>query len=212
MPYRYKREPLLPDEANRLANACQTHEEKLVARTLLDTSLRVSEHANLRKDSLDCQNHRPTVYGKGGPYGSRSKRRLRPWLVQRGRPGSERILIQARASFLRCLPIEQAGCRFPHGDDGAADTATQGSRRVPCAGSICGAPAGNPPAEGVAAMMRGTMAGKADMQAVEGQLPTRSDGIDSRLDRIEHVLLDDQRRRGELLEARMKARDDALAV
>jgi integrase/recombinase XerD len=78
MPYQYKREPLTPDEANRLANACQTHEEKLVVWTLLDTGLRVSELANLRKDNLDWQNHRLTVYGKGGPYGSRSKRRLIP--------------------------------------------------------------------------------------------------------------------------------------
>jgi len=78
MPYQYKREPLTADEANRLANVCQTHEEKLVVWTMLDTGLRVSELANLRKDSLDWQNHRLMVYGKGGPYGSRSKRRLIP--------------------------------------------------------------------------------------------------------------------------------------
>jgi integrase/recombinase XerD len=78
MPYQYKREPLTPDEANRLVNACQTHEEKLVVWTLLDTGLRVSELANLRKDNLDWQNHRLMIYGKGGPYGSRSKRRLIP--------------------------------------------------------------------------------------------------------------------------------------
>jgi integrase/recombinase XerD len=78
MPYQYKREPLTPDEANRLANACRIHEEKLVVWTLLDTGLRVSELANLRKDNLDWQNHRLMVYGKGGPYGARSKRRLIP--------------------------------------------------------------------------------------------------------------------------------------
>lgn len=43
--YQYKREPLTPDEANRLANACQTHEEKLIVWTLLDTGLRVAELA-----------------------------------------------------------------------------------------------------------------------------------------------------------------------
>jgi integrase/recombinase XerD len=78
MPYQYKREPLTPDEANRLANACQTHEEKLVVWTLLDTGLRVSELAGLTKNNLDWQNHRLMIYGKGGPYGSRSKRRLIP--------------------------------------------------------------------------------------------------------------------------------------
>ncbi len=78
MPYQYKREPLTADEANRLANACKTHEEKLVIWTLLDTGLRVSEFANLKRDNLDWQQHRLRVYGKGGPYGSTSKRRVIP--------------------------------------------------------------------------------------------------------------------------------------
>ena len=78
MTYQYKREPLTRDEANRLANACQTHEEKLVLWTLLDTGLRVSEFANLKKDNIDWQAHRLMVYGKGGPYGSATKRRVIP--------------------------------------------------------------------------------------------------------------------------------------
>jgi len=78
MPYQYKREPLTQDEANRLANACQTHAEKLVVWTLLDTGLRVSELATLSKDQIDWQGHRLTIYGKGGPYGSSSKRRVLP--------------------------------------------------------------------------------------------------------------------------------------
>ena len=49
MSYQYKREPLTQDEANRLANACQTHEEKLVIWTLLG----VAELAKLNKDNLD---------------------------------------------------------------------------------------------------------------------------------------------------------------
>jgi len=78
MHYQYKREPLTRDEANRLANACQTHEEKLVLWTLLDTGLRVSEFAKLKKDNIDWQGHRLMVYGKGGPYGSATKRRVIP--------------------------------------------------------------------------------------------------------------------------------------
>ena len=78
MPYQYKREPLTPDEANRLANSCETHEEKLVVWTLLDTGLRVAELANLKKENIDWQGHRLTIYGKGGPYGSKSKRRIIP--------------------------------------------------------------------------------------------------------------------------------------
>ena len=57
---------------------CQTHEEKLVIWTLLDAGLRVAELANLTKDNLDWQNHRLMIYGKGGPYGKLSKRRIIP--------------------------------------------------------------------------------------------------------------------------------------
>ena len=78
MPYQFKREPLTQDEATRLANACRTHYEKLVVWTLLDTGLRVSELAGLTKDNLDWQTHRLMVYGKGGPYGTKSKRRIIP--------------------------------------------------------------------------------------------------------------------------------------
>jgi integrase/recombinase XerD len=65
MPYQYKREPLTEDEANRLANACERHEEKLVVWTLLDTGLRLRELSKLTKDNIDWQRHRLTVYGKG---------------------------------------------------------------------------------------------------------------------------------------------------
>lgn len=78
MPYQYKREPLMPEEANRLANACQSATEKLVIWTLLDTGLRVAELAHLKKENIDWQGHRLTIYGKGGPYGSRTKRRIIP--------------------------------------------------------------------------------------------------------------------------------------
>lgn len=78
MAYQYKREPLTQDEANRLANACNGHKEKLVVWTLLDTGLRVSELAKLSKNNIDWQGHRITIYGKGGPYGSKTKRRVLP--------------------------------------------------------------------------------------------------------------------------------------
>lgn len=78
MPYQFKREPLTQDEANRLANACDTHEEKLIVWSLLDTGLRVSELAAISKNNLDWQTHRLMIYGKGGPYGSRTKRRIIP--------------------------------------------------------------------------------------------------------------------------------------
>jgi hypothetical protein len=51
-------------------------------------------------------------------------------------------------------------------------------------------------------------ASKADIKAVT----TRLDGIDSRLDRIEHLLLAEQKREIEDLKKRMKRLEDALAV
>ena len=78
MRYQYKREPLTADEATRLANACNPHEEKLVVWVLLDTGLRVSELASLKRANLDWQTHRLMIYGKGGPFGTKSKRRVIP--------------------------------------------------------------------------------------------------------------------------------------
>ena len=78
MPYQFKREPLTQDEATRIANACSNADERLTVWTLLDTGLRVSELANLTRDNLDWQLHRLTIYGKGGPYGTKSKRRIVP--------------------------------------------------------------------------------------------------------------------------------------
>jgi len=78
MTYQYKREPLTAEEADRLANACETHEEKLIIWTLLDSGMRVSELAGLNKDNIEWQAHRLMIYGKGGPFGSKSNRRILP--------------------------------------------------------------------------------------------------------------------------------------
>jgi integrase/recombinase XerD len=76
--YQFKREPLTQDEATRLANACESPLEKLIVRTLLDTGLRVSELAGLKTANIDWQGRQLIVYGKGGPFGARSKRRVVP--------------------------------------------------------------------------------------------------------------------------------------
>ena len=39
MPYQYVREPLRAEDADKLSNACNTAEEKLIIWTLLDTEL-----------------------------------------------------------------------------------------------------------------------------------------------------------------------------
>jgi len=76
--YQYKREPLTNDEANKLANSCKSGIEKLVIHTLLDTGLRVSELAALKKENILWQDKRLVIFGKGGPYGKKTKRRIVP--------------------------------------------------------------------------------------------------------------------------------------
>ena len=78
MVYQYRREPLNDEEVDRLVNACDTFREKFVVWTLLDTGMRLSEFANLKKENIQWQERRIVVYGKGGPYGKRSKRRIIP--------------------------------------------------------------------------------------------------------------------------------------
>lgn len=78
MPYQYKREPLTNEEADKLANAAETFKEKLIIYSLLDTGLRVSELSNLAKDNIQWQERRLVIYGKGGPYGKKTKRRVIP--------------------------------------------------------------------------------------------------------------------------------------
>jgi integrase/recombinase XerD len=84
------------DEANRMTSTCNTHEEKLIVWTLLDTGLRVAELAKLKKDNIDWQGHRLMVYGKGGPYGTNSKRRVIP-LTARVQPLVRTIQRSVRA-------------------------------------------------------------------------------------------------------------------
>jgi integrase/recombinase XerD len=62
----YKREPLTQAEANDLANACKTREERLVVWTLLDTGLRVSELSGLDDHNMDWQAHQLAFKGKRG--------------------------------------------------------------------------------------------------------------------------------------------------
>jgi len=49
MPYQYKREPLNDDEVDKITNACNTFREKFVVWTMLDTGVRLSELADLKK-------------------------------------------------------------------------------------------------------------------------------------------------------------------
>jgi hypothetical protein len=57
-----------------------------------------------------------------------------------------------------------------------------------------------------------TTATTEDIKALEERVNTRFDGIESRLGRIETLLLEEQRRKIEHLETRMKNLEDALAI
>ena len=76
--YQYVREPLRAEEADRLSHACETPEEKLIIWTLLDTGLRVSELCSLTPQHILWQQKSVRVSGKGGPYGTNSKKRVVP--------------------------------------------------------------------------------------------------------------------------------------
>src|SRR5262249_50013710 len=76
MAHQFVRAPLRAEEADRLANACRSREEKLIVWTLLDTGLRVSELCALTLDNVQRQQWALRVAGKGGPHGTRSKQRV----------------------------------------------------------------------------------------------------------------------------------------
>lgn len=85
MAYQYKRESLNRDEVSRLNQACETVRERMLIWTLLDTGLRISEFTSLSRDNIDWQDGKLIIFGKGGPYGSKSKRRVVP-MSNRVRP------------------------------------------------------------------------------------------------------------------------------
>ena len=68
----YKREPLEEEEMDVLRQACETFEESLVINVLLETGMRVSELANLKKEDVSWQRECITTIGKG------NKRRVIP--------------------------------------------------------------------------------------------------------------------------------------
>jgi len=66
--------------------------------------------------------------------------------------------------------------------------------------------------EGLAAMIQRTMASKEDVQALDTKVQALDTKVTAGFERIEHLLLEEQRRKIENLEMRMKTLEDALAV
>jgi integrase/recombinase XerD len=73
MAYQFKREPLMPEDADKLANACRTPEERLVIWTLLDTGLRVSELCGLTRDNIMWQQGACGSRGRADPSARRPR-------------------------------------------------------------------------------------------------------------------------------------------
>jgi oligoendopeptidase F len=66
--------------------------------------------------------------------------------------------------------------------------------------------------EGLAEMIQRTMASKEDIKEFRAEVQQKFALVESRLDRIEHLLLEEQKRKIEHLETRMKKLEDALAI
>jgi DNA-binding FrmR family transcriptional regulator len=62
--------------------------------------------------------------------------------------------------------------------------------------------------EGLAALINETLASKEDIKDVREDIAK----VNGQLDRIEHLLLEEQKRKIENLESRMKKLEDALAI
>jgi BMFP domain-containing protein YqiC len=66
--------------------------------------------------------------------------------------------------------------------------------------------------EGLAQLINETMASKEDIKEFRAEVKQNFEVVESRLDHIEHLLIEEQRRKIENLEARMKKLEDALAI
>jgi len=79
MAYQYVREPLMAEEADQIANACKTPQDKLIVWPLLDCGLRVAELCSLTTDNIQWQQRSFRIKGKGGPFGKKTKNRVVPF-------------------------------------------------------------------------------------------------------------------------------------
>jgi len=76
--YKFKRTGLGEEDIDKLVNAADGHQQKLIIFGLLETGMRVGEFASLTKENFKWQKDRIIVDGKGGPFGKRSKKRVIP--------------------------------------------------------------------------------------------------------------------------------------
>ena len=78
MPYKFVKQPLRAEEADKLSHACENLNEKLIIWTLLDTGMRIGELCALTPKNILWQQKAIRVNGKGGLYGKQTKIRTVP--------------------------------------------------------------------------------------------------------------------------------------
>jgi hypothetical protein len=66
--------------------------------------------------------------------------------------------------------------------------------------------------EGLAVLIHGTMASKEDIKELRTEMNQKFESVESRLGRIENLLIAEQKREIEDLQKRIKRLEDALAV
>ena len=84
-----------------MINACRSFQEKLVVWVLLDTGLRVSEFCSLRKENIHWQENHLVIWGKGGWYGRRGKRRIVPLTARARRLLGLHFCTNSRIAFTK---------------------------------------------------------------------------------------------------------------
>jgi integrase/recombinase XerD len=100
MPHQFVRELLTVEEADRLANACETPTERLVVWPLLDTGLCVSELCDLTSKNVLWQQRQLRFKGKGGLYGKKTKVRVVPM------SNRVRALLQHHFALEEAFPVK----------------------------------------------------------------------------------------------------------
>lgn len=76
--YIFKRTPLSVEDTDKLINAAITPQEKVIIYGLLETGMRVGEFQSLCNENFRWQEEKIIVDGKGGPFGSKSRKRMIP--------------------------------------------------------------------------------------------------------------------------------------
>jgi integrase/recombinase XerD len=100
MRYQYVREPLTADASDRLSNACETTNERLVVWTFLDTGLRVGELCALTPRNVLWHQRQLRIKGNASSHGMRAKVRVVPMSPR------VRTLLEHHFALAKAFPVK----------------------------------------------------------------------------------------------------------